>query len=265
MATQRGRFFVPENRSEEHLKPKKKRASPWFCLAAVCLLALVALAVPYFTASTAASSVVPSPRGLPPSAQQQIPGLPDVDERFPVVDWDYWQEINPAIVAWVSVPDTHIDYAVVQAPKDNPTYYLTHDIYGNWNPYGCPYIDADCDGITGSNIVVFGHNMGYDHTMFSDFANFSDRDFAISHDEIYFQTSHSRRILQVSSVAIIPGFEQSKRTDFADSADLDTWYQERYAVAAVQLQNNQDKHQLFTFVTCSYHYFSNERTLVYAQ
>jgi sortase B len=247
------------------LKQRKKRTSPWFCLAAVCLLALAALAVPYLTTKTTASSVVPSPRGFPTSTQQQTIETPRVDERFPQVDWDYWQGVNPAIVAWVTVPDTNIDYAVVQAPKDNPTYHLTHDIYGNWNPYGCPYIDADCDGITGRNTVIFGHNMRYDLTMFSDFAKFSKRDFAISHDEIYFQTPRSRRVLQVSSVAIVPGFEQSKRTDFADSTDFDTWYQERYAAAAVQLQNDQDKQQLFTFVTCSYHYFSNERTLIYAQ
>jgi sortase B len=248
------------------LEHKKKRASPWFILAALCLAALAALFVPYQMATTQATSVVPSPRGLPSSAQQpQEADVPDGYEPFRTVDWEYWQTVNPAIVAWVTVPDTDIDYAVVQAPKNAPTYYLTHDIYGNWNPFGCPYIDADCDGVAGANTVVFGHNMAIAPTMFSDFAKFSDYDFAQSHRTIYLQTPHSRRIIEVSSISIVAGTEMSKRTEFTDTDDLTAWYRERYISAAVQLQNDQTKHQLFIFVTCSYHYFLNERTLVYAQ
>ena len=66
------------------------------------------------------------------------------DDGFPVVDWDYWLSVNPDIVAWVSVPGTEIDYPVVQASADDPTFYLDHDVYHGWNPYGCPYLDAGC-------------------------------------------------------------------------------------------------------------------------
>jgi sortase B len=246
------------------LKPKKKRASPWFKLAALCLVALTALLIPWCSTQSATNSVVPSPRGQEVVSQQAPPDLPDEFKDFPVVDWEYWQGINPAIIGWVTVPGTDIDYAVVQAPTDYPAYYLSHDIYGNWNPFGCPYVDADCDGARDRNTVIFGHNMGVP-SMFADFSKFSDRDFAESHRVIYFQTPQARRKLHISSVAIVPGYEQSKRTEFSDAADLDTWYQERYSGAVVQLENDQSKHRLFTFVTCSYNYFSNERTLVYAQ
>ncbi len=89
------------------------------------------------------------------------------DDGFPVVDWDYWLSVNPDIVAWVSVPGTEIDYPVVQASADDPTFYLDHDVYHGWNPYGCPYLDAGCAerGIDSPLALMFAHHMN-DGSMF---------------------------------------------------------------------------------------------------
>ena len=54
-----------------------------------------------------------------------------------------------------------IDHPVVQAHADSPTWYLSHDVYGNWNIYGCPYLDADCEeeGFGSQVAYVFAHHM----------------------------------------------------------------------------------------------------------
>lgn len=250
------------------------RASPYFIFSALCLALIAALIVPAYVMSTAAHSVIPSPREQPPGVALASPVQPEQQGRqekdeesgqFPIVDWHYWQSINPSIVGWVTVPDTNIDYAVVQAPKDDATYYLTHDIYRNWNPYGCPYVDAGCEGAAGFNTVIFGHNMGYDKSMFSDFASYSDVAFAKEHSRILFQTPAEKLVLDVSAVSIVKGTEQSKRTGFTNQAELSSWYEAVYEKAEVRLSNNFCATGLFTFVTCSYHRFSNERTLVFAQ
>jgi hypothetical protein len=72
-------------------------------------------------------------------------------------------------------------------------------------------------------------------------------------------------VLDVSAVSIIKGTEQSKRIGFTSLTELSFWYEEVYEKAEVQLSNNPCATGLFTFVTCSYHRFSNERTLVFAQ
>lgn len=187
------------------------------------------------------------------------------ESPFAYVDWDYWLSVNPDIVAWVTVPGTAINHVVVQAPAHDPTYYLTHDVYRNWNPHGCPYIDSDCEGISGYSTYIFGHNMNYNDSMFADFAKFSDSSYAREHQLILLQTPQEQITLQVSATDIVNGYEQSRRTDFEDSRALAAWYEARFNNADMQIANNTESERLITFVTCSYNYFSNERTLVHSQ
>jgi sortase B len=253
---------------------KRDRASPYFVFSVLCLVLIASLLIPVSLMSTTAHSVIPSPKGQPPGAEAAAPVNPEQQWQqqeegesglFSAVDWYYWQSVNPAIIGWITVPGTNIDYAVVQAPNDNPTYYLDHDIYGGWNPYGCPYVDASCESTTGLSIVVFGHNMGYEKSMFSDFASYFDAAFAKEHPQILFQTPTEKLVLDVSAVAIVRGTEPSKRTGFTSQAELASWYEGVYDTADVRVAYDPYATRLFTFVTCSYHYFSNERTLVFAQ
>jgi sortase B len=249
----------------------------WLVFSALCLCAAAALAVAVLVLSGSARSVVPSPNVHLPLWQEQPAEVKtgvavDVktdaalqDERFDAVDWQYWRTVNPDIIGWVSVPDTHINYAVVQAPKDNPVYYLDHDIYRNWNPYGCPYVDAGCTGAEGLHTVIFGHNMGFDQSMFSDFSHYSDEAFVWAHPEVLFQTPDEQLVLVVSSVCVISGTEQSKRIDFADRDELVAWYEGRFASADLKISNDREALCLVSFVTCSYRRSSDERTIIYTQ
>ncbi len=242
---------------------KRRRASPWFTFSAMCLLAFITIAAGFLALQDSAGSVVPNPRGQPITHKQEPEG--EHEGLFPDVDWDYWLSVNPALVGWVTVPGTAIDYAVVQAPENDPTYYLDHDIYRNWNPSGCPYVDAGCDGFGSPAVYIFGHNMGYTDTMFSDFARFSDAGYASDHSLILLQTPERRIVLVASAADIVDGYEKSKRTEYADLQTLHTWYAERFEAADMRIANDPDMAQLFTFVTCSYNYFASERTLVYSQ
>ena len=161
---------------------------------------------------------------------------------------------------------TAIDYAVAQAPDDDPTYYLDHDAYRSWNPYGCPYVDAACDGFEGACTVVFGHNMGFGATtVFADFARYSDEAFARSHPTITLATLQGVVELEVSAADVVDGSSALKRTDFSSPEEMRAWYEQRFSECDVQIANNDKASQLFVFVTCSYTTYANERTLVYAQ
>lgn len=112
---------------------------------------------------------------MDPSPVSNTPLECEADDGFPVVDWEYWLSVNPDIAAWVSVPGTDIDYPVVQASAADPTFYLDHDVYRGWNPYGCPYLDAGCAerGIDSPLALMLAHHMN-DGSMFSAFASYSD-------------------------------------------------------------------------------------------
>ena len=158
-------------------------------------------------------------------------------DGFPTVDWGYWLSVNPDIVAWVSVAGTEIDYPVVQARSGDPTFYLDHDVYREWNPYGCPYLDAACAGrgIDSPLALMFAHHMN-DGSMFSAFASYSDAGFAAEHDEI------------------------------ATDEELSSWLDELLGRADVALVDGARTDSVKAFCTCSYgRWNGHERTIVYAQ
>lgn len=144
-------------------------------------------------------------------------------------------------------------------------FYLTHDVYKNWNPYGVPYLDATCsEGLDSPHVLIYGHHMN-DGTVFSDFARFSDRGFAHRHNLIYLQTPHSQEVYEVCAVDVHEADNSFIRTDFISSQDFALWGKQALSQSDLSFTtpNAYPKH-LVSFVTCSYNSSNNERTVVMA-
>ena len=191
----------------------------------------------------------------------------DANEAECPVDWDYWKEVNPSICAWVKVPGTAIDYPVVEAPEDDPCHYLTHDVYDSWNLWGCPYLDPGCaSGIASPHVVVYGHNMSTDGSMFHDLEHYHDARFASDHRCVLLYTPQKNYRLEVLGSKTIDGDARDKRTEFESVADFFSYRQAELSSCDVSLETTRTRPQLFTFCTCSYFMNpDNERTLVFAQ
>ena len=102
-------------------------------------------------------------------------------------------EINNDIKGWITVPNSKIDYPVLQSEKDlllqpgeNETYLYT-DYQGNSTKYGSIFIDAHCDITDCKNIIIHGHHMR-DGRMFANLMNYSDLSFYQSAPVITFDT-----------------------------------------------------------------------------
>ena len=254
---------------------QRRKAVVALMLAGALALGAVSLGVVVWDMKSRAS-VAPSPSALSLLAgAYREPFEADVSpdassDGFPDVDWEYWKRENPRIIGWLTVPDTPIDYPVVQAPEDDPDYYLSHDVYGSRNIFGCTYLDAECaqNGLLNSeNAVIFGHNMSnMDGSMFTAFSRYGDEGFASAHKTILVQTPEKKVRLRVVGVCVSPGDSATKRTAFQDKGDFESYCQERLLACDVRLDgwDVRDSDQLFTFVTCSYTRYANERTLVYA-
>lgn len=90
------------------------------------------------------------------------------------------EEVNDAIVAWLTIPGTHIDYPVCQA-EDND-FYLHNGFDGQYNyELGCPFLDYRCESdFSGFNSIVYGHHMTRQR-MFADINLFKDESFLSTH------------------------------------------------------------------------------------
>lgn len=84
-------------------------------------------------------------------------------EKFSI-DWEKVKSINNDTVAYLKVPNTKIDYFVVNG-RDN-AYYLTHNFEKKYSVAGWIFSDYhnQFDGMD-KNTVIYGHNM-VDQSMF---------------------------------------------------------------------------------------------------
>lgn len=257
---------MPIREEEPRMLGNRAKSNIGFAVMAVCLAILAAMLAAYrVMGGEAAAQRSPEE----PNASAEA-AYDDPEEPGGGIDWDYWTSVNPDVVGWIYVPGTSIDYPVVQAHADDPTYYLRHDVYRNPNIYGCPYLDADCEsqgGLAAPNAVVFAHHMD-DGTMFADFARFSDAGYLSEHREVYLYEPGATHVVRAQAAAVIPGWEEAKRTSFSDPADFEGYVSDRLAECAANVADPPDGRgitRMTTFVTCSYNRWSwNERTLVYA-
>lgn len=97
-------------------------------------------------------------------------------------------EISPDVVGFISIPDTVINYPVMQNKDDTEgqEFFLQHDFYGNESHLGSIYLDFRCDFDvvgdngrlsvpTSDNLIIYGHDMR-DGSMFGSLRNYINQD-----------------------------------------------------------------------------------------
>jgi len=104
--------------------------------------------------------------------------LPD-DVVLPEKQVDFTQlqqDVNADIYAWIYVPNTRIDYPILQHPTNN-SYYLEYNLDGTKGYPGCIYTELyNSKDFLDPVTVIYGHNMK-NGTMFKDLHKFQTEDF----------------------------------------------------------------------------------------
>lgn len=182
---------------------KKKNSIVYLLLAGICLLimgAAIFFVVKYCIVDSQEDALyeslqttmtgipIPSPTTAPAIAASPKPDIPDDELLRRTVDFAALQtEINADIYAWISIPDTQIDYPVVQHPSDD-TYYLNYNLDGTKGYPGCIYTEREnAKDFTDYNTVIYGHNMK-NGTMFHDLHLYEDESFLPEHPYVYIYT-----------------------------------------------------------------------------
>ena len=123
------------------------------------------------TAPTSTEPVEPEsePETTEPETEPELPANP--------IDFDALQEENPDVCGWITVPNTNIDYPILQSSHEDDNFYLDHDIDGTWNVNGSIYIQRlNNNQFLDRNTVIYGHNMR-NLSMFATLHKFRDADF----------------------------------------------------------------------------------------
>ena len=97
------------------------------------------------------------------------------------------EEKNSEVYAWIRIPDTQVDYPILQRASDD-LYYLDHTIDGAEGLPGSIYTQSlNSQDFSDKNTVIYGHNMR-DETMFGGLKSYMDESYMKAHSQILIYT-----------------------------------------------------------------------------
>lgn len=112
------------------------------------------------------------------------------------LDWEKIKEENEDIYAWIYIPETNVNYPILQHPTESD-YYLDHNLDHSTGRPGCLYTQLlNSKQFTDSNTVIYGHNMK-NGTMFKTLHNFESEEFFDSNRYIYIYTPEKTLVYEI--------------------------------------------------------------------
>lgn len=184
----------------------------------------------------------------------------------PLVDLAALQEQYPDVKGWLTVPDTGIDYPVLQGCADEPEYYLHRNYKGEHDINGSLFLQWNCDVQDGENLVIYGHNMN-SGVMFGNLDRYASYSYCREHPTVLFQTVDGVSAYTVvavlkADVSMFP-FQQ---VSFQEPEGLFSYLTQAKAMGLFDNGENPaagDVEQVLTLVTCSYEW-NGARNIVVA-
>lgn len=182
--------------------PKKRKGKKlWLLLLILSILLLgIAIGVAVFLlwpeekvnyykpdVATPTTAQAPEHSAELPSEEGSASSAPTLAEN--PIDFDALLELNPDIYAWIKVPNTEIDYPIVQSSADKEeNYYLHRNLEGNYEFRGSVFTQRlNSKNFSDPVTVIYGHNM-LDGSMFSTLHYFRDETFFEENELFYIYT-----------------------------------------------------------------------------
>ena len=188
----------------------------------------------------------------------KVSGEPEEEPKEILPQYKALYEKNNDMIGWLTIPDTGIDYPVMQTPQEN-TYYLHRGFDRKENNNGSLILEALADiNEPSPNLIIYGHNMR-SGAMFAHLSRFAYPDFWPAHKTLRFDSLWETREYVV--VACLRSVQRDDNkgvfgyfVDFADEEDFSRWLSfirsMRYYDPGVDF-GVEDNY--LTLSTCSYH------------
>lgn len=109
-----------------------------------------------------------------------------VMEEMAAIDLAALREVNEDVVGWIRIPDTKIDYPVMQG-EDND-YYLKHTWDRRNNSVGSIFLEhLSNPELVDYNTIIYGHNMN-NGSMFAGLRKYTTQKYWEEHPYVYIKT-----------------------------------------------------------------------------
>ncbi|MDR0347506.1 MAG: class B sortase [Coriobacteriales bacterium] len=187
---------------------------------------------------------------------------PDANMDDLKVNWEAIKAINSDIVGWIMIPDTQINYPIVQA-SDNE-FYLTHLADKTSNNNGSIFLDSENNpALTDWNNIIYGHNL-LNGSMFARLKAYAEQDFFDAHRTIFLSTPERLLRLQVDAALVCDADDKVRRFAFNNREDFNSYVGMLLDYAVInELAQGEIPENLYCFVTCTDTNYS-KRTMILA-
>ena len=169
---------------------------------------------------------------------------------FPSVDFRALQALNEDVIGWIYIPDTQVNYPVLQGDDNDD--YLYHLLTGEYNSSGSIFLDAEVAGdFSSPNSPIYGHNMK-NGTMFKDITGYKKQEFFDAHPTALLLTPEKNYFVHLFSGYVTDSWGDAWDKEFTDS-EFEEWLQaakEKSRFTSDVVPTIQDK--ILTFSTCTY-------------
>ena len=186
-------FFIPILTTEMEIAQDAEEYVAWRAQFADIIEPITTVTVdnPISPTSEPSFAVLLSPTASPSAVPEQ---------GHTGVDLSACLAANADFIGWLRIPDTTIDYPVVQT--DDTDYYLNHTFAGKQSYIGTLFSLGKTDFQTPSrNIAIYGHHIrSNDQVMFSPLLGYKDEAFCAAHDTIYFDTLYHTGTYKIFAV-----------------------------------------------------------------
>lgn len=159
----------------------EKRKVLFITGAVIFVMGMIALIISLFIIFSG-----PEPEPLVSEPSSSVVSEPELMDN--PVDFAALQARNPDIYAWIKIPGTSVDYAVLQSDDEPEDYYLNHNIDGKYEFAGSIYSQMlNSKDFSDPNTILYGHNMN-NGSMFASLHKFRNKEFFDNNKYIYIYT-----------------------------------------------------------------------------
>lgn len=176
-------------------------------------------------------------------------------DGVPQVDFDELEAINPDVIGWIYVPNTVINYPVVQT--DNNTTYLSRlfDLSGNGS--GTIFMDMDgtAPGAVDQQTTLYGHHM-YDSTMFKIVDDTLKQDAFDAFGNVYYITRENTYVFKpLFTAQVMDTYTDARVTNFTGDPSLTQYLQDMLGQAKAKAADAEERiestDKVLSLVTCA--------------
>lgn len=177
------------------------------------------------------------------------------------IDFEELARINPDVVGWIRIPNTNIDYPIVQGETND--IYLHRSFEGEETAAGSIFLDfASQKDLRGYNSIFYGHHMR-NGSMFRDIVYYKEEEYFKEHQYFEIYTPKETIHLKAVSCYYIENDPMVRRTKFKSRAAFQEFVRNMIEPCDYGEIPEEPVKNLYTFVTCSYE-VDDGRTVLFA-